>query len=284
MPHIHKNRDGIATLPAGRILRIGKDFSCVFNAAALILVVFLHSYTWFRGMRQDVLAAGPLLLLLCLPAGLLLGLSSNSKRMRRLAEGIESKFVPFAWGFGAALFVAQLVIANGSWFLTDWDAGALVHGVVYGIQDNFEYFSTYPNQLFLTSLFEMIAHIMPNATYEGVYFELVVGSCLFLSLSTVIVAFIARKLGGVRAALLAFFLDRAVRIFPVDARSVLRHLRHGCADNLASFFRLRAQSPASFGGVHLPLSARLLHQADKHSRLMRHSPSRGVLTFGKESG
>ena len=56
MPHIHKNRDGIATLPAGRILRIGKDFSCVFNAAALILVVFLHSYTWFRGMRQDVLA------------------------------------------------------------------------------------------------------------------------------------------------------------------------------------------------------------------------------------
>ena len=238
MPHIHKNRDGIATLPAGRILRIGKDFSCVFNAAALILVVFLHSYTWFRGMRQDVLAAGPLLLLLCLPAGLLLGLSSNSKRMRRLAEGIESKFVPFAWGFGAALFVAQLVIANGSWFLTDWDAGALVHGVVYGIQDNFEYFSTYPNQLFLTSLFEMIAHITPNATYEGVYFELVVGSCLFLSLSTVIVAFIARKLGGVRAALLAFFLDRAVRIFPVDARSVLRHLRHGCADNLASFFNM----------------------------------------------
>ena len=210
MPHIHKNRDGIATLPAGRILRIGKDFSCVFIAAALILVVFLHSYTWFRGMRQDVLAAGPLLLLLCLPAGLLLGLSSNSKRVRRLAEAIESKFVPFAWGFGAALFVAQLVIANGSWFLTDWDAGALVHGAVYGIQDNFEYFSTYPNQLFLTSLFEMIARITPNATYEGVYFELIVESCLL----TVIVAFIARKLGGVRAALLALFLSTALFGFP----------------------------------------------------------------------
>lgn len=141
-------------------------------------------------------------------------LSSNSKRVRRLAEGIESKFVPFAWGFGAALLVAQLVIANGSWFLTDWDAGALVHGAVYGIQDNFEYFSTYPNQLFLTSLFEMIAHITPNATYEGVYFELVVGSCLSLSLSTVIVAFIARKLGGARAALLAFFSRPRCSDFP----------------------------------------------------------------------
>lgn len=214
MPHIHINRDDIATLPARRILRIGKDLSCAFLVAALALVVFLHSFTWFRGMRQDVLAAGPLLLLLCLLAGLLLSFVSNSKHVRGLTGAIESKFVPFAWGFGAALFVAQLVIANGSWFLTDWDAEALVHGAVYGIQDNFEYFSTYPNQLFLTSLFEMIARITPNATYEGVYFELVVGSCLCLSLSTVIVAFIARKLGGVRAALLALFLSTALFGFP----------------------------------------------------------------------
>ena len=210
MPRTHINRNNIATLSAGRILRIGKDFSCAFIAFALILVVFFYSFTWFRGMRQDVLAAGPLLFLLCLPAGLLLGLASSSKHMCRLVKAIESKYAFFLLGFGTLLFIAQLAIANGSWFLTDWDAEALVHGAVYGIQDNFDYFSTYPNQLLLTSLFEVVSRFTSGATYESVYFELVIGSCLCLSFSVVIITFVARKLGGTKVSLLTLFLSTAL--------------------------------------------------------------------------
>lgn len=44
---------------------------------ALIVVVFFSSFMWFRGMREEVLACGPVLLALALAAGGVLAVFSK---------------------------------------------------------------------------------------------------------------------------------------------------------------------------------------------------------------
>lgn len=69
-------------------------------------------------------------------------------------------------------------IVHGAWFLTDWDAGSLVHAAVFGIGDNAEYFSYYPNQTFLLGVFTLVANCFPDNVHDAVYYALVVGGCV----------------------------------------------------------------------------------------------------------
>ncbi len=187
-------------------MRFARACGLAYVAFALIVVVFFSSFMWFRGMRADVLACGPILLALALAAGVALLAFARRTRTARAFETLDRHFALVSWGLALVVFAAQMVIVHEAWFTTDWDAGFLVWGAVEGIDVNPYYFSLYPNQTFLLSVFTAIAQLVPGDFFDPVYYALVVGGCLCLSASTAMIGMVARKLGGVRVAVLALAL------------------------------------------------------------------------------
>ena len=190
----------------GRLLRV---ISLAYLAIALVLVVFFSQFMWFRGIREDVLQAGPLLLAVAALAGLALTLASRASARWpccRMLELLDRRYPLFVGFVCAALFCAQMAIVQGAWFFTDWDAGGLVEASIYGIEDNLSYFSMYPNQLFLLSVFHALGTLFSDGTFAGTYRVLVIGGCACITAATALAALTARRLGGVRVGVLALAL------------------------------------------------------------------------------
>ena len=104
------------------------------------------------------------------------------------------------------LLVLQLHVVKGALFYTDWDASVLVAAAVDGIGAHSDYFSQYPNQLFLLNVFRALARLFTDMSYERVYLVLVVGGCACITVATACMAIIARRLAGGRCGAVAFLL------------------------------------------------------------------------------
>ena len=192
-----------ALMPAGPLLRFGRLVTAGYIALALILVVFFSSFMWFRGQREEVLALGPVLLAVATCVGALISLLFAVGR----AKGGRSRaFWAFLVSGTALLFILQLVIVDGALFYTDWDASILVAATMDGIAPHADYFSQYPNQLFLLCVFSAIVRLLTDMSYEQVYLALVIGGCACMTAATACVAVIARKLRGDLAGIVAFVL------------------------------------------------------------------------------
>lgn len=190
-------------MSAGPLLRFGRVVTVGYIALALILVVFFGSFMWFRGQREEVLALGPVLLAVATCVSVLISLLFAVGRAK---EGLSWAFWAFLVSGTALLFILQLVIVDGALFYTDWDASILVSATIDGIAPHADYFSQYPNQLFLLRVFSAIAHLLTDMSYGQVYLALVIGGCVCMTAATFCVAVIARKLRGDLAGIVAFVL------------------------------------------------------------------------------
>lgn len=109
---------------------------------------------------------------------------------------------PAIIGIGSVLlFLLQMFIMSQAFFVTGWDAGIVTSSEA---ANNKAYFSNYPNQLFLAGVF---AKLMAYGAHLGLMngYGLLVGvSCLCVTLSLVLVTYVARRLCGTGAACVFF--------------------------------------------------------------------------------
>lgn len=189
--------------PACGLLRLGRWLSIAYIAFALFTVVALSPYIWFRGRREDVLAAGPAILAVALLAGLAIVVAALATRR---APRLDRAFWPAVAAGCALLLAGQAAIVEGAWFLTDWDAQGVVSGAFYGTSWDSVYFSTYPNQTFLMGVFSLIGRAVGASSYESLYRACVLGGCVCLAVSCACMAAVARRVAGPRTGLLAFAL------------------------------------------------------------------------------
>ncbi|MDM8275533.1 hypothetical protein QUW28_08535 [Enorma phocaeensis] len=197
------SRDNPALIGAGPLLRFGRLATIGYIVLALTLVVFFSSFMWFRGQRDEVLALGPALLLAAAGVGILLSTLLVPATKGRVQK---APFYPFLILGSGLLLVLQLHVVKGALFYTDWDASVLVAAAVDGIGAHSDYFSQYPNQLFLLNVFRALARLFTDMSYERVYLVLVVGGCACITVATACMAIIARRLAGGRCGAVAFLL------------------------------------------------------------------------------
>lgn len=102
---------------------------------------------------------------------------------------------------GAALFAIQMAIVYGCWFKTGWDIFEITHPELAHLDP--AYFSTYPNQWFITGFFSVAANIAHFFNVDQ-YLLFVIGSCASVTISVVLASFVGRAIGGTFVGLSTF--------------------------------------------------------------------------------
>lgn len=128
-------------------------------------------------------------------------LASNSKVGRFLtSRGAFRAFVLF----GSVLLVSlQLIIVENAWFKTGWDVQCITQPWRTDLQ---QYYSNYPNQLFLAGVFEKLQMCASLLGHNDGYLVLVAGSCLCITSSLALTTFSAKRIGGYKLGYLTFFV------------------------------------------------------------------------------
>lgn len=101
------------------------------------------------------------------------------------------------------LLIVQAYIVKTCWFTTDWDVWAVTTPNAY---EHAYYFSRYPNQLFLTGIFQRIINFCFSLGIDQSYLMLVVGSCFCVTASIALSALVGKKLGGYSVGYMVFLL------------------------------------------------------------------------------
>lgn len=108
-------------------------------------------------------------------------------------------FETFVAAATATTLVLQGLIVSGAWFVTDWDCGTIAMNDPADIVD---YLSAHPNQLLLVGLFSWIRQASALFGIEA-YPVMAYGGCISVTMSACLASFVARKLFGKRAAIMA---------------------------------------------------------------------------------
>lgn len=144
-------------------------------------------------------------------AALILGLAISAtlslpKAKRRLkALKPDRVFLATTSITSILLFATQALILQQAWFETGWDASVLTDAG--NLSSHSAYFSKYPNQLFLSGVFETISSLFSPAFDGDNYFPLVVGSCLCITVSVFLSGIIAKAIAGTSTGYLAYALS-----------------------------------------------------------------------------
>lgn len=120
-------------------------------------------------------------------------------KAKSLARYAEQHFVLVAALACAILLVIQVVIVQGCWFKSGWDVRVVTNCESLDLS----YYSTYPNQIFLASLFRLIARVAAFWGFSNSYVSMVLGGCLSVSISVFLCALCTRKLAGTGPGYLA---------------------------------------------------------------------------------
>lgn len=179
---------------------------------ALLAVLFVAPFLWFRGMRQPVIDAGPLLALAACGLGVALVAISRLFPARCQATPLQRKrFRLMTAAVAVVLFAVQLALLKGGFFITDWDAGQLAmtafdpSSLTTDAGTN-EYYSRNGNQVFLMGVFaalSQVAKAFGATSFAASYFVMAAGGCACLAISTALIACVVERIGGVRAGALA---------------------------------------------------------------------------------
>lgn len=193
---------------------VGQRLFGLFLLAALMLVVFTAPFVQYACKHATALM-NPLYVVLGAAAGFggcfvalatkrLSTTSDASKSLERRRWNPAAVF-PLIIGVGAIVeFGIQMVVVRKAFFVTGWDAGAITQ--MDAAQDS-AYFSRYPNQLFLAGVF---SRLMRMAHYFGVsngYRFVVIVGCCCVTVSTVLMAFVAKRVGGYVIGYVCFVLS-----------------------------------------------------------------------------
>lgn len=102
------------------------------------------------------------------------------------------------------LIVLQLFIIAGARFIAGWDVWFITN---IGDTTQMEYFSRYPNQLFLYGVFTGIAHFLQALGISNYYLGLICLSSLSVAACVPVTAYVAKRMAGHAAGYGAFVLS-----------------------------------------------------------------------------
>lgn len=107
------------------------------------------------------------------------------------------------------LFLLQLFVVNGGWFIVGWDTRDVIFPEK---QIHSDYMSMYPNQLFLAGLFRRIYLFLTQNlgyTFYEYYYVLVILSVIAVWTSVTLIGLIAKKITGNFCGLVTFLFGAA---------------------------------------------------------------------------
>lgn len=192
---------------------VGQRLFGIYLVTVFVLIVCVAPVSAYAYKRSTALM-NPLY---CALAALALIGGCHVTVMRRLqadvargpmVRGRLAKYRSRPWAFpviisvgAAALFLLQMLILRKAPFTVGWDVYSITSPEAS--KDQF-YFSTYPNQLFLAGVFEKLRLFGMRMGAESGYKFLVAGSCLCVTLSVVLMTFVAKRLKGTGVAYVCF--------------------------------------------------------------------------------
>ena len=155
----------------------------LFGVAVLfgLVVVVALVDVWFAGEREEEYRR------------------QRGDRRRWLGDLRVFSFLIFSGG--VALFAIQMAIVYGCWFKTGWDIFEITHPELAHLDP--AYFSTYPNQWFITGFFSVVTNVAHFFNIDQ-YLLFVIGSCASVAISVVLASFVGRAIGGTFVGLSTF--------------------------------------------------------------------------------
>lgn len=190
--------DAKAAAFSNRLSLVVRNVSLTLLACCVLAVVFVAPFVQYAS-KHYYLAEWNLILV---PAALvaIAGIAFVIRRWPASAQPHRSRiFETFVAAATATTLVLQGLIVSGAWFVTDWDCGTIAMNDPADIVD---YLSVYPNQLFLVGLFSWMRQAAALFGIEP-YLVMVYGGCISVTVSACLASFVARKLFGKRAAIVA---------------------------------------------------------------------------------
>lgn len=175
---------------------IVRFFSGGYILLALIGAVFIAPWLNYQ-FRPNFAPYNPFLFVCALGVGFLLVLAIWKLRGLTFIRRIETKkaFRVITITASVLLLLCELVILHGCNFLTGWDAGTITDFGNY----NADYYSIYPNQLFLTGVFATIREIGLLLGFESGYLCCAIVGCAHVAAAVFLISWIAKQLGGYKA-------------------------------------------------------------------------------------
>lgn len=170
---------------------------------AIVLCGVLVGGSWFSYTGQlDFTQWNAVLFLIALLLGIACCWVVSRARSASLFAVLERKnhYLRTTAAFAVLLFLLELVIVRGCGFATGWDAGTITNFE----ELNANYYSTYPNQLFLAGVFQRINQLAAAFGIQDGYTCCVIFGCLHVSASVFLIAQVARQVGGLKAGCCCF--------------------------------------------------------------------------------
>lgn len=176
-----------------------------YLAVAFLCVVLFAEHVDYASKWIPPVAHGVLAVL-----ALVLGVTAIL--VKRFLQSLSVRLPESKWGFigtilalSFALFLLQIVMLRAAGFYTGWDVGILTTSI-HDVSEFVDYFSIYPNQLFIEGVFRHIAALGERFGIVDSYRALVMCGMLNVTLATMLVAFCARSIGDVPTGYATFFL------------------------------------------------------------------------------
>ncbi len=163
------------------------------------------AYSFYGGVTKEGV---PWLILSAMAAGALATVGfwalGRTKALQMLED--RKRFIWFVIIDAAVLFAVQMIIAGGVNFIAGSDSGVLTD--VPGQQENSEYLSVYPNNLYPAGLFTLIWQAA-DAVGSDPFFWLTAGGCLSVTLAVGLAAMVAYRIRGAVCGFAVFIIGAA---------------------------------------------------------------------------
>lgn len=175
----------------------------VWIAAVVILVVLAPPFLTYA-CKIPIDSWNPLFFFLAIGLGLLgIGVAYYFNKRKNKSKR-DKTFKRVALIGTIILIVLQLFIIAGARFIAGWDVWFITN---IGDTTQMEYFSCYPNQLFLYGVFTGIAHFLQVLGISNYYLGLICLSSLSVAACVPMTAYIAKRMAGYAVGYGAFVLS-----------------------------------------------------------------------------
>lgn len=184
---------GVVKIPW--FLRFGRCVALAYFSLALLAVAFLAPRLPYACKGEEASLSLPSLAVVVI-VGLVVSVALAKRRPKANVDflGLQM-FRRVSISLAVVVFVLQICLINSIYFETGWDVGVLMSG----LSDEgatLDYFSRYPNQLFLLFIFKTVGHFCQLIGFQNVYLMLDVVGAACVTLAVVLTSFVVARLAG----------------------------------------------------------------------------------------
>lgn len=204
---------GVVKIPW--FLRFGRCVALAYFSLTLLAVAFLAPRLPYACKGEEASLSLPSLAVVVI-VGLVVSVALAKRRPKANVDflGLQM-FRRVSISLAVVVFVLQICLINSIYFETGWDVGVLMSG----LSDEgatLDYFSRYPNQLFLLFIFKTVGHFCQLIGFQNVYLMLDVVGAACVTLAVVLTSFVVARLAGFGPGV----LYACVRLFVLELLSL----------------------------------------------------------------